>query len=227
MPDERLYAEEEIRRIFEAASTEQAPRRAASAPPEGAMTLRELQDIGRQVGIEPTRIAEAAAAIDLAPSTSISRLSTSVRANAPLPRAPSEAEWLMLVTELRTTFDAHGRVGTTNGIYEWSNGNLRAYIEPTMDGYRLRMRTRKSNALAMGIAGVVGLGWSAAAYLGLSLSGLERASFLAPAIVAAVSAVFLGNTLVTLPGWARTRRAQMEHIAQRARALLSRPNPGA
>jgi len=59
MSDERLFREEEIRQIFEAASTEPEPRY-QSGSARNALTLRELQEIGRQVGIEPERIEQAA-----------------------------------------------------------------------------------------------------------------------------------------------------------------------
>ncbi len=59
MTDERRYQEREIREIF---------KRAASQEELGStghdLTLAELQEIGRGVGLEPSRIAHAAAALD-------------------------------------------------------------------------------------------------------------------------------------------------------------------
>ena len=65
MTDERRYGEEEVAAIFEAASGPAASRkdsRSASDSEQG-LTLSELQSIGREVGISPDRIAEAAAAL--------------------------------------------------------------------------------------------------------------------------------------------------------------------
>ena len=144
-----------------------------------------------------------------------------MRRTAPLPRAPTEAEWLILVTEVRETFDASGYLGASKGLYEWSNGNLRVCIEPTATGHRLRMETRKNSAVGMGAAGVVGIGWSAFVVAGLSLTGNLAEGLLAPVIVSLLGAGSLGAALFRLPGWARTRAEQMEYIARRAQALLS------
>src|SRR5678815_1596820 len=61
MADERRYQEDEGAEIFEAASAP-ALARGDAAPTQG-LTLAELQAIGREVGIAPERIAEAAASL--------------------------------------------------------------------------------------------------------------------------------------------------------------------
>ena len=105
----------------------------------------------------------------------------------------------------------------------WRNGNLHAYIEPTGDGNRLRMGTRKSGALGFAAVGLVGLGWSVAAAIGMSLSGNLAQGFLAPAIASVVGAGAVVSSLFTMPAWARRRTEQMRYIAGRARALLASP----
>jgi hypothetical protein len=226
MTEMRRYREEEIRQIFEmAASDRDLPERSAS--PDNALTLSELQEIGSQVGIEPDRIAQAAWSMG-SPPLEVRRwpfgIPIAVRRTVDLPRAPTQHEWDVLVTELRDTFDAPGHVTGGGGIYEWRNGSLHAYIEPAMGGYRLRMNTRKGSAVAMSMAGLVGIGWSALAFIGLSLTGDLDQGFLAPTLVSLVSGAGLASALLRLPGWARERGEQMEQIAHRARALIS---PGA
>ena len=211
MPDERRYDEDEVKRIFEAAST-------AAEAPRGALTLRELQDIGHQVGIAPALISEAALAIDASRSPRPgSGIPVTVRQTVPLPRAPTDAEWRMLVSDLRETFDAPGKVGQSAGIFEWRNGNLHAYIEPTTAGYRLRMGTRNTGIVGMAVAGAAGLVWSAAVVAGLSTTGDV---LLVPAIVSVLGAGALGTSVFRLRNWARTRAIQMRHIGERARAML-------
>ncbi len=61
MPDERRYQEDEVAEIFEAASVPAISR--TGAPSQEGLTLTELQAIGREVGIAPERIAEAAASL--------------------------------------------------------------------------------------------------------------------------------------------------------------------
>jgi hypothetical protein len=211
MPDERRYDEDEVKRIFEAAST-------AAEAPRGALTLRELQDIGHQVGIAPALISEAALAIDASrPLEPQPGFPVTVRQTVPLQRAPTDAEWRMLVSDLRETFDAPGKLGHSAGIFEWRNGNLHAYIEPTTAGYRLRMGTRNSSIVGMAVAGAAALVWSAAVVAGLATAGDV---LLVPGIVSVVGAGALGTSVFRLRKWARTRANQMRHIADRARALL-------
>jgi hypothetical protein len=59
MSEERRYKEDEVKGIFEAAARERDSRGRAVVSPEG-LTLAELQTIGREVGLAPDRIAEAA-----------------------------------------------------------------------------------------------------------------------------------------------------------------------
>jgi hypothetical protein len=47
-----------------------------------------------------------------------------------LPGPFTDADWNVLVQDLRHTFNAHGKVSARR----WSNGNLRVYVEPTPDG---------------------------------------------------------------------------------------------
>ena len=226
MSDERVYREAEVDQIFEAATTEREHRH-PSASSGNALTLRELQEIGRQVGIDPERIAEAARAIDAPPSGGRGfGIPLTVRRTVPLSRAPTEAEWLVLVTELRETFDAPGRVGRQHGIYEWSNGNLHAFIEPTASGYRLRMGTRKANAIAWGTVGVAAIAGSTLGFTALALTGSLADGLVGPLILGWLGVGSLAGALIPLPRWARTRRAQMEHIARRAQALLGSGNEG-
>ena len=55
MTEERRYLEEEVREIFEAATTESDSRGRALSPGQG-LTLAELQDIGGEVGLSSVQI---------------------------------------------------------------------------------------------------------------------------------------------------------------------------
>jgi len=63
MTNERRYDESEVHAIFERAATKE-PHGLPAARREDGMTLAELQDIGVQVGLDPARVARAAAALD-------------------------------------------------------------------------------------------------------------------------------------------------------------------
>lgn len=236
--DERRYAEEEVARIFEAAAsprpTEARSEGRALAPTSG-FSLAELQAIGGEAGIEPERIAEAAAALDgrhvgvsvgvAAPRRKYLGLPVSVARTVDLPRAPTDREWEMLVTELRETFGARGRDRSTGGLRAWTNGNLHAYVEATETGYRLRMGTTKGGAaqgIQMGMASVVA---------GVLLSVLLFAEVLDEdlsvlLILAVMGVIALAFNAIRLPGWAREREEQMDHIAARVRTLIpAAPQP--
>lgn len=220
---ERRYDGPEIEEIFRRATErDQAPRRALDR--DDGLTLAELQEIGREVGIAPARVADAASALG---RPSGSPLPLSVSRTVPLPREPTDEEWERLVADLRATFRAAGRVHRHGGLKGWTNGNLHAFVEPAESGYRLRMGSMKESARAFLLAGgavlalatillvvrffMGGLGDAADGLTILALLGLGSA----------------GAGALQLPGWARTRRRQMEEIGQRLRASMEELPPGA
>ncbi|HEU0054196.1 MAG TPA: hypothetical protein VFQ39_13510 [Longimicrobium sp.] len=225
MSQERKYQEEEVAAIFDAAAR---PVPGAPAPAEG-LTLTELQAIGREVGLAPERIAEAAAALELrrdAVRRSDLGMPVAVGRTVELPRAPTEREWEMLVAELRETFSARGRVGARGDVREWSNGNLHAYVEPTADGYRLRLGTLKGDAAPLNRMGIGVMTMALVTLVVLFLSGaLEAETSFLPLMLALLGGAAIGWNALRLPSWAQQREAQMERIAVRARELLSRPAP--
>src|SRR6185369_4846059 len=157
---ERRYGEDEVREIFSLATTGDA--RDPSLPAEaGGLTLDELQRIAEQVGIEPARVAHAAARLDArgtpAPVRRSLGLPIGVSRVVDLPRAPTDREWERLVAEARTTFGTQGRERTSGSLREWSVGNLHLSIEPTDNGERLRLSTLRDDAVILnGFAVVMG-----------------------------------------------------------------------
>ena len=223
MTDERRYQEEEVKEILDRAANGAEVGRPAVSD-EGGLTLSELQDVGREVGMEPGRIAEAAFAIDtrreVLPRGTYLGVPTSVGRIVDLPRELTDREWEVLVGELRETFGARGTVVSHGRIREWTNGNLHAFLEPTATGHRLRLKTHKGNAMPLLTIGAAGLA------LGLSLltlfvfEDLGRASLVLPVLMAVTGGGTLGANLIRLPRWARTRERQMEYIAGRIGALI-------
>ncbi|HEY0015076.1 MAG TPA: hypothetical protein VGC13_02115 [Longimicrobium sp.] len=228
MMDERRYQEAEVAEIFKAATSPRAAQERAPAT-AGGFSLAELQSIGGEVGIEPERIAEAAAALEVrgvaAPRRTHLGLPVSVARTVDLPRAPTDREWDMLVAELRETFGARGKDRSSGGLRAWNNGNLHAYVEPSETGYRLRLGTTKGGAaqgIQMGVAGLLA-GLILAVLLFAEVLDEDLSVLLIPALV---GVVILVMNAIRLPGWAREREAQMEHIATRARILIpAAPQP--
>ena len=222
MMDERRYEEAEVAEIFEAAASPRESRGRALTPASG-FSLAELQAIGSEVGIEPERIAEAAAALEVrgagAPRRSYLGMPVSVGRTVDLLRAPTDREWDMLVAELRETFGARGKDRSSGTVRVWTNSNLHAYVEPAESGYRLRLGTTKGDAVSSNRFGLITL------VAGLILSILLFAEVLDEdlsvfLILPLMGIIALVMNAVRLPHWAREREEQMEHIAVRVRRLI-------
>ena len=223
MASERRYDENEIEEIFEAAASPGESRR--SLPSAEGLTLSELQTIGREVGIPPERIAQAASGLARAPGTAARRTSfgmpIAVMRSVELPRPLTEHEWALLAADLRETFGARGRESSHGNTHQWTNGNLHAYVEPTPAGFRLRLGTVKGNALMLNRIGLGALAIGTILSITMLLTG-QAVPEDALMITGMGAAAFIVNA-VRLPGWARERQRQMEAIAGRVRALLTAP----
>jgi hypothetical protein len=215
---QRRYNEDEVAAIFKtAAEQQQAASNAASAggpltplASSQGMTLAQLQDIGREVGIPDEMVARAAGALDRLGQPSVRRflgLPIGVGRTVELGRKLTDDEWERLVVDLRETFDARGRLKEEGSFRQWTNGNLQALLEPTTTGHRLRLRTIKSEARPYLIGGVGMLAFTA--YALLRGGGLAEMSF------AIIGVGLIGWMAIRLPAWARERRQQMEEIATR------------
>ncbi|MDX1578241.1 MAG: hypothetical protein R3266_07140 [Gemmatimonadota bacterium] len=225
MADERIYREDEVEEIFALAAREGSA--GVRAPSEGdGLTLGQLQEVGREVGLAPERVAEAAASLDARPAQlprqTLLGSPVSVGRIVELPRAPTDREWQFLVAELRETFGAQGRVTAHGDVREWSNGNLHAALEQTESGHRLRLGTRKGNAIEAAAGGAVGIGMALFFGVALLAAGKPEAVFL-PILFALMGGSALAWNALRLPRWADEREEQMERIGARARQLLTSP----
>lgn len=241
MADDRRFDDDEIAEILErAASAEDSSRQPVAD--RGGLTLAELQEIGGEVGIAPERIAEAARVVagrsgdgdpraggltvrpgPYGPSSlpgPLLGLPRAVGRSVPLPRALTDAEWERLVVDLRETFAASGKVEIHGSLRTWRNGNLEVHVEPSAEGHRLRMSTRKGDAVPLvlfgGVLSVMGALMLAAGLLG----GEPLRVVLASGFVAAVGVGQLAVARTWLPAWARRRSDQMEGVAERVVGLL-------
>lgn len=215
MPEERRYDEREIAAIFEKAAEVQ--KSARGHPGEG-LTLAELQEIGAEAGLLPEFVAHAAAlaerSVTAPPPRRYLGLPIGVARTVELPGAFTDADWDRLVADLQDTFHARGRTSRAGGLRSWQNGNLQAVIEPTNNGYRLRLRTLKGDA-----SGSLGLGLAAFVLgllflLGSMLGGLD--SLGDTGLVMALVGLFVaGSKAVQLPRWAEERARQMDEVAAR------------
>src|SRR5215213_4945176 len=135
-------------------------------PSSDGMTLAQLQEIGREVGIPPEQLAQAAKAIELGGRSTSRRflgLPIGVGLTVDLNRRLADEEWDRFVVDLRETFDARGTQSREGSFRQWTNGNLQALLEPTATGQRIRLRTVKGDARAMMVGGLTMLGFATTA----------------------------------------------------------------
>ena len=225
---DRRYTDDEVAAIFERAAKSQAGLQRQQQPhalPEG-MTLGELQQIGRDVGIPPELVASAARDIDLAGRPTERKylgLTIGVGRTVDLPRRLTDEEWERVVADLRETFDARGTVRSEGSTRMWSNGNLQIMLEPTAAGHRLRMRTVKGDSRGA-IAG--GIGMTVAGVVTVIANAIGGAGAIDMGAVAAMwtlttaGVAMLAAGALRLPSWSRTRKQQMEEIAARTVGLI-------
>lgn len=227
---ERRYSDEEVAEIFERASDAQSTRGRALPPsPDGdGLTLPELEDIGREVGIPAHLIQQAARSLYVADHTrgrQLLGMPIGVSHSIDLERPLTEEEWHRLVVDLRETFDARGRLRDDGAFKQWTNGNLEALLEPTRTGQRLRLRTLKGNAIrSMGV-GAIMLGFAGVLTVTSLLHGDLAGALPGVLIPLAIGLGMVGGNVLRLPAWARLRRRQMQEVAERL-TLGTTSDPG-
>ncbi len=223
MSPERRYSESEIKEIFGRASAHQRETQQMSS--SHGLTLSELQQIGREVGISPRSVAEAAKSLERGieaaePKTYLGQPVTVAR-SVGLPRTLSDAEWEELVVDLRHTFSASGEVRNEGSLRQWRNGNLHGLIEPAESGSRLRLQSFHEMARNQLIGGLVFFVMNLA-FLALSAAagkfGMNGETFMLSMFAAAGLGVF-GHGAYRLRSWITRRGNQMEGVAER---LLNR-----
>lgn len=213
---ERHYNDEEVAAIFRAATEGSESRALPDARTDG-LTLRDLQAIGREVGISPNAISHAALSLDRPnePAHTFLGLPVGVGRTVALNRPLTDAEWDLLVVELRQVFRARGIVRTEGSLREWSNGNLHALLEPTGTGYQLRLGTFKGDARPSVALGGLMLGMSAVMSVMVAGSGRLADAALGILAFASIGAAFVANGTLRLPSWARRRQEQIDGVVER------------
>ncbi|MGE0157941.1 MAG: hypothetical protein AB7T31_00940 [Gemmatimonadales bacterium] len=223
---ERRYNEEEVAEIFERATEAQLRTLPGTRPAEG-LTLQELQEVGRDVGLPPELVARAARSLDMTPRTherKVMGLPVGVGRTVELARPLTDAEWHRLVAELREIFDARGRLSEQGPFKQWTNGNLQALLEPTESGQRLRLKTLKGSAARLMSVGLGMTGVTATILTVLYLRGVPfDASSLWTVFSTGLAMLVAGAFQV--PGWAKQRTRQMEHVIERLSLMLASGPP--
>jgi hypothetical protein len=137
----------------------------------------------------------------------------------------TDREWNVLVSDLRDTFGARGRVTIEGENREWRNSNLYVTVEPTETGFRFRIGSRKGNATMQNRLGALGLGmgWVLAAVALLPGDPLFL-DVLPPAVIlTSLGGGALVLNALGLPRWVKEREQQMNYIVSRVSDLTKDP----
>ena len=226
MSTQRRFTEKEIAQIFEEAS--KAQREADNDGPHNGLSMEELKQIGASTGISPEFIERAVSALNYKPTVFPVKkhlgIPEAVSRTLDLPDSFSTEDWEQLVTDLRDTFDAHGKIEENGSMREWTNGNLKALVESTGSGYRLRMRTRKGNMrtlLYLGI-GYMGLAIIMMSYLAFGANESLPVALITLSLIFTVGFSSLASVMISQPRWALKRERQMKEICDRVIARTTK-----
>ncbi len=225
---DRRYSEEEVAEIFKrAAEAQQTARR--QLPAGEGMTLADLQEIGREVGISKELVAHAARGLERTGTPAGRRflgLPLGVGRTVEVGRTLTDEEWERLVVDLRETFDARGKVSVDGSFRQWTNGNLHALLEPTPTGQQLRLRTLNGNSQSMMLAGLFMIGFAFALSVPVAFAkGVADAAPLFMMLGLSGAGMF-GFGALRLPRWAQNRARQMEGVAARLTEVANSPPTG-
>lgn len=223
---DRRYSDDEISEIFRRATEvqERAPQR--QLPPSEGMSLAELQSIGREAGIAPDLVAQAARELDqpaLPRVSSAFGIPTGVARTVQLERRLTDDEWDALVVRLRDTFNARGTITVQGAFRTWSNGNLHVLVEPNGEGQIVRFRTTHGNSRSFMITGVVMTAVTATILAVAAATGLDALNNAIDNVgsIFIIGASLFGIGALQLPRWRKTRREQMDELAERLLRITS------
>jgi len=224
---ERRYSEDEVTEIFARATEAQKTSLPGGRPAEG-LTLHELQEVGRDVGLPPELVERAARSLEMMGQAHRRKLlgfiPIGVGRTVELPRPLTDAEWHRLVSDLRETFDARGKLSEQGPFKQWTNGNLQALLEPSPDGQRLRLKTLKGSAMSMIGTGAMMFGITAAIWVSMMFRAAPFDGDTFGVLMLTGLGLLIGG-LVPLPSWARTRERQMEEIVERLSLATTATTP--
>ena len=231
LADQRTYDDDEVKEIFSLAANTQGAAPTTSEARSG-LTLRELQEVGREVGLEPDRVAEAAARFDARSLSSPRRTflggPMGVRRSVQLPRELTDREWETLAGELREAFGTRGRMISTGLTHEWTGDDVHAFLEPSGPGHRLRLDAQTFPLTVAAGAGAFGV---LVGLQALATSALDAATFgpvlevLLPLLLVLVGAGAIGMNVIRLRRWSDDMEERMEYVVGRARALTEGSPP--
>ena len=225
MSTKRRFTEKEIAKIFEKATRAQNAVNEESGAGEG-LSLEDLKQIAESTGIDPAFITQAIADMDRDTSHPALQkhmglpfgLSRSVK----LPASFSDTDWEQLVVDLRRTFNHRGEIKQDGSFREWSHAYTHAYVEPSPDGYELRLEAKNGNIKPFFWVGILYILFAFVLFGVLSSGadpGLKTALIVSGLAMAAGIGMFSSSFFVA-PRWIRKMEQQFDGICERTTARV-------
>ncbi len=231
----RKFDEKEVALIFQKATELVTPvggQRETSSTSDvgGGLDLQELKEIAAEVGVDPTRVDQAARSLMIQPRESLLRVfvgtSTHLEMESEFDVRLSDEIRGDLLREIRTVMDRQGVTEGQAGSLEWKAedeiGRRYVTISPSSAGTRLSVTGRFKSAEYWGAAiGAMITGVGTLALVG-SINAVGALGLLLAPIVA-VGAIVIPRLTVGRIVARETRR--MSQLATRLRTLLSSRQP--
>ena len=230
----RKFDEKEVALIFQKATELEAPAQGQQASSAsdlgGGLDLRELKEIAVDVGVDPTRVDEAARGLMIQPRKSVLSVFVGTTTHVEMEfesdvRLSDEIRGDLL-REIRAGMDRQGVTGGQSGSLEWKAedeiGGRYVTISPSSAGTRVSVTGQFKSAEYWGAAiGAMVTGVGALAVVG-SINALGALGFLlAPVVV--VGAIVIPRSILGRMVARETRR--MSQLATRLRTLLTSRQP--
>ena len=221
MSDSERFSEKEIAKIFELATRAQNEKNEQGASSEG-LSLEELKRIGASTGIDPELIVQAVAAVRKnAHQSSVQTLlglPHALSRSVSLPATFSDQDWEQLVVGFRKAFDGRGEIKQDGSFREWRHGFVHAYVEPTTDGYELKLEERHGQLKELVYSGGLFL-FLALIFFVLAVVGSEPAFQVIAWLLTSGGLGMMVAPFFNQPRWAEKREKQFERICSQAAAL--------
>ena len=224
--DERRYSDEEFALILRTASeAEEGPTPApVPAPPQEGLTLPEIQEIAREVGIDPERIYRAAMLLSVGEPDTLERLAggpVRFRAEHVIQGELTAEDMIRTIEVVRRDLGIQGDSREVLGALEWkgftSGGSASVRVSLTPRGGKTTLQTSVDRMEAM--AGVfAGIGLSVTGVIAVTLGKLVFAETDA-GIVAALLSGLAPSFLFTRALWKRSTKKWKARIMRLTDAM--------
>lgn len=211
MAIERTYTDQEVALILRRAMERQEDGTERS----GGLALRDVQEIAREIGIDPELVNEVAGQLPLAGSGNEGRwlgepMRYELRLSHDAPSTPEQLQDLMM--QIRSIMQQQGQVHEVLGALEWKSGADVDQVAVTArvrgDRTTVQIVADRGGAAALSAIGFTAIGLFSAAVTG---------SILDPGLIGGIALMSSGAAAGGLLGWATWRRGSRLFRAKLAR----------